>query len=192
MSLNDNKSPPVSKTLLNILDEFNNAVVSMVPILPLISNSSSLFSKPLGTVRNAPTAIVISHLHVPQLFFSSLAKSKYLTISSFSIIFILWSAGIQNPLNGQFSFIPINTHHHNHHVVSPAQISPTLFRHSSLSFIASGRSSKLHPVSSQSYCMHVRAGRPAFVRPYEGGSIGVHHLWAHPCFSSSVLRVWSV
>ena len=22
------------------------------------------------------------------------------------------------------------------------------------------------------------------------GSIGVHHLWAHPCFSSSVLHVW--
>ena len=24
------------------------------------------------------------------------------------------------------------------------------------------------------------------------GSIGVHHLWAHPCFSSSVLHVWLV
>ena len=24
------------------------------------------------------------------------------------------------------------------------------------------------------------------------GSIGVHHLWAHPCFSSSVLHVWFV
>ena len=24
------------------------------------------------------------------------------------------------------------------------------------------------------------------------GSIGVHHLWARPCFSSSVLRVWFV
>ena len=22
------------------------------------------------------------------------------------------------------------------------------------------------------------------------GSIGVHHLWAHPCFSTSVLHVW--
>ena len=55
-----------------------------------------------------------------------------------------------------------------HHVVPPARISQNLSRHSSLSFIASGRSSGLHPVSSQSCCMYVRAGRPAFVRPYEG------------------------
>ena len=44
----------------------------------------------------------------------------------------------------------------------------TLSRHFSLSFIASGRYSGLHPVSSQSCCMYVRAGRPAFARPYEG------------------------
>ena len=43
-------------------------------------------------------------------------------------------------------------------------------RHFSLSFIASGMSSGLHPVSSQSCCMYVRAGRPAFARPY----VGVH------------------
>ena len=24
------------------------------------------------------------------------------------------------------------------------------------------------------------------------GSIGVHHLWAHPCFSSNVLHVWFI
>ena len=41
-------------------------------------------------------------------------------------------------------------------------ISLTLSRHFSLSFIASGRSSRLHPVSSHSCCMYVRAGRPAF------------------------------
>ena len=39
---------------------------------------------------------------------------------------------------------------------------------SSLSSIAPGRSSGLHPVSSQSCCMYVRAGRPAFARPCEG------------------------
>ena len=37
-------------------------------------------------------------------------------------------------------------------------------------FIASGRSSGLHPVSSHSCCMYVRAGRPAFAWPY----VGVH------------------
>ena len=35
----------------------------------------------------------------------------------------------------------------------------------------------LHPVSSHSCCMYVRAGCPTFVWPY-AGSIGVHHLWA--------------
>ena len=51
-----------------------------------------------------------------------------------------------------------------------ARISLTLSRHFSLSFIASGRSSGLHPVSSHRCCMYVLAGRPAFVRPY----VGVH------------------
>ena len=60
-------------------------------------------------------------------------------------------------------------HHHHHHLVVPsAQISLTFSRHPSLSFIASGKSSGLHPVSSQSYCMLVRASRPAFARPCEG------------------------
>ena len=60
--------------------------------------------------------------------------------------------------------------HHHHHVIPLAQISQTLSRHFSLLFIASGRSSGLHPVSSHSFCMYVRAGRPAFARPY----VGVH------------------
>ena len=51
-----------------------------------------------------------------------------------------------------------------------APISLTLSRHLSLSFILSGRSSGLHPVFSHSCCMYVRAGRPAFARPYV-----VHH-----------------
>ena len=55
--------------------------------------------------------------------------------------------------------------HHHHHVVPQARISLTLFRHFSLSFVASGRSSEPHPVSSHSCWMYVRAGRPAFARP---------------------------
>ena len=46
--------------------------------------------------------------------------------------------------------IHIYTYHH-HHVVPPAQISLTLSRHFSLSFISSGRSSGLHPVSLYIY-----------------------------------------
>ena len=55
-----------------------------------------------------------------------------------------------------------------HHVGPSAQIFLTLSCHPSLSSIASGRSSRLHPVSAQSCCMSVLAGRPAFVRPCEG------------------------
>ena len=57
---------------------------------------------------------------------------------------------------------------HHHHVVQLARISLTLSLHVSLSFIASGRSSGLHPVSSHHCCMYVRAGRPAFDWPYAG------------------------
>ena len=41
-------------------------------------------------------------------------------------------------------------HHHHHHIVLAARISLTLSRHSSLSFIAPGRSSGQQPVSSHS------------------------------------------
>ena len=68
-----------------------------------------------------------------------------------------------------------------YHVVPPAQISLTLFRHFSLSFITFGRSSGLHSVSSQSSCMHVRAGHPAFAQPY----VGVHRSTS--LMSSSLL-----
>ena len=65
---------------------------------------------------------------------------------------------------------PIYIYHHHHHIVLAARISLTLFRHSSLSFIALGRSSGQQPVSSHSCWMYVRAGRPAFARP----CVGIH------------------
>ena len=67
-------------------------------------------------------------------------------------------------------YIYIYIYHHHHHVVPQARISLTLSRRFSLSFIASGKSSGLHPVSSHTCCMYARAGRPAFIRPY----VGVH------------------
>ena len=57
----------------------------------------------------------------------------------------------------------------------------TLSRHFSLSFIASGRSSGLHPVSSHGCCVYVRASRPAFAWPYAR----VHR--STPLMSSSLL-----
>ena len=66
-------------------------------------------------------------------------------------------------------YIYIYIYHH-HHVVPLARISLTLSRHFSLSFITSGRSSGLNPVSSNSCWMYVCAGRPDFARRY----VGVH------------------
>ena len=62
-----------------------------------------------------------------------------------------------------------------------AWISLTLSRHFSLSFIASGRSSNLHPVSSHSCYMYVWAVRHAFAWPY----VGVHRSTS--LMSSSLL-----
>ena len=78
--------------------------------------------------------------------------------------------------------------YHTHHVVPLARISLTLSRHFSLSFIASGRSSGLHPVSSPSCCMYVRAGRPAFAWPYAG----VHRSTSRMSSSLLLQRVWFV
>ena len=61
-------------------------------------------------------------------------------------------------------------HHHHRHFEPLPRIYLTISRHFSLSFITSGRSSGLHPISSYSFWMYVRAGRPAFARPY----VGVH------------------
>ena len=72
-------------------------------------------------------------------------------------------------------------YHHHHYVLLLARISLTLSRHFSRSFIASGRSSGPHPVSSHSCWMYVRAGRPAFARPY----VGVHRSTS--LMSSSLL-----
>ena len=71
--------------------------------------------------------------------------------------------------------------YHHHHHVPLARISLTLSRHFFLPFIASGRCSGLHPVSSQSCCIYVWAGRPAFARSY----VGVHRSTS--LMSSSLL-----
>ena len=92
-------------------------------------------------------------------------------------------------------FINIYIKYH-HHVVLVARISLTLSRHFSLSFIASGRSSGQHPVSSHSCWMYVRASRPAFARP----CVGVHKspslmsssLLLQQCHACLVRLTWIV
>ena len=92
-SLSDSKSPQVSRTLLSILAVLNNVVVWMVSTRPPTSKSSSPFRNPLVTVPNAPITIGIIFTFMFYSFFSSLARSRYLSFFSHSFSFILWSAG---------------------------------------------------------------------------------------------------
>ena len=93
-SLNDSKSPQVSRTRLSILAVLSNAVVWIVSTRPPTSKSSRLFNNPLVTVPNAPITIgtIVTFLF-HSFFFNSLARSRYLSFFSLSFRFILWSAG---------------------------------------------------------------------------------------------------
>ena len=83
--------------------------------------------------------------------------------------------------------------HHHHHIVLAARISLTLSRHSSLSFIALGRSSGQQPVSSHSCWMYVRAGRPAFARPiHKSTSLMSSSLLLQQCPACLVRLTWIV
>ena len=91
--LSDSKSPQVSRTLLSILADFNNAVVCMVSTRRPTSKSSRLFNKPLVTVPKAPIKIGIIATFMFHSFFNSLARSRYLSLFSHSFSFFLWTAG---------------------------------------------------------------------------------------------------
>ena len=82
----------VSRTLLSIQADLNNAVVWMVFTSPFIYKSSKLCINPLVTTKSTNHNWYHRHLHVPQ-FFNSLPKSWYLSIFSFSFNFTLWSTG---------------------------------------------------------------------------------------------------
>ena len=82
-------------------------------------------------------------------------------------------------------------HHHHDHEVPPARISLTLSWHSPY------HSSP--PAGLQGYTPYPhRAALCIFelvvllLLGHKSRSIGVHHSWARPCFSSSVLHVWFV
>ena len=86
--------------------------------------------------------------------------------------------------------------YHHHHVAPLSRISLTLSRHFSLAFIASGRSSALHPVSSHSCCMYVLAGHPPFARPYmevhRSTSLMSSSLLLQQCSACLVRLTWIV
>ena len=128
-------------------------------------------------------------------------KRNTLLFSSLGDIHTMWGGALSamviiigNGTDKNFSTIEFRNHHH--HVVPLARISLTLYRHFSLSFIASGRSSGLHPISSHSCWMYVCAGCTAFARPY----VGVHRstslmslsLLLQQCSACLVRLTWIV
>ena len=92
-SLNDSKSPQVSRTRFGILAVLSNAVVWIVSTRPPTSKSSRPFNNPLVIVPNAPITIGRIATFMFHSFFNSLARSRYLSFFSLSFRFILWSAG---------------------------------------------------------------------------------------------------
>ena len=64
----------------------------------------------------------------------------------------------------------LTINHHHHHLAPSVRISLIVSCHHSLSSVACGRSSGLHPLSEQSCCMYLRAGHLAFALP----CVGVH------------------
>ena len=58
--LSDSKSPQVSRTLLTILADLNNAVIWMIPASPTISNSSGSITNPLDIVPSTPITFGIT------------------------------------------------------------------------------------------------------------------------------------
>ena len=75
----------------------------MISIVLLISNSPSLMFKTLGTIPSAPITIGITVSFIFHIFVRSLARSKYLSISSLLFIFTVSLEG-KNPLDDNFVF----------------------------------------------------------------------------------------
>ena len=90
--MSESKSLQISRILLSILRDLGNAIVYMVSARPPISNSSRPFIKLLGIVLSRLITIDIIVTFMFRNFFSSLARSRYLSLFSLSFIFTLWTA----------------------------------------------------------------------------------------------------
>ena len=101
--LSDNKSPQVSRILLNIQANLNNAVIWMVSTLPLISKSSILCTNLLVTEISASikTSITVTFM---RHFFSVLKQGIGIYLSfCFPSVLTRGQLERQNPLFGRFS-----------------------------------------------------------------------------------------
>ena len=79
-SLNDDKSPQISRTLLSFLVVLNNIVVWMVSTRPPTSKSSSPFTNPFVTEPKAPITIGIIVTCVFHSFFQFPSKVEVLIL----------------------------------------------------------------------------------------------------------------
>ena len=97
--LSDSKSPQVSRTLLSILAGLNNTVVWTVSTRTVISNSSSFCTNSWVTVPTTSVTICKIVTFMFSSFFDSLARSRYLSHSSYSFNFtvVSWDSKVHNP-----------------------------------------------------------------------------------------------
>ena len=108
-SLSDSKSPQVSRTLLSILADLNNVVIWIFSTCPLISKSSSSFIDPLKIVPSAQITIGITVTFMFHGFFSSLARSWYLSFFalSFSLTLVIRNGKVHYSAGSLFIYIYI-------------------------------------------------------------------------------------
>ena len=97
LSQSDNKSDQASRTLLSILADLSRFVIWTISFLWLIFNSSSLCYKHLRPITSALTLKVIPPPTWFIVVFSSLARSKYMSILSFCFNLTQWSAIMGKP-----------------------------------------------------------------------------------------------
>ena len=105
-SSSDSKSPQVSRTLLRILADFNNAVVWMVSTFHLISKYPTPFINPSGTVPSTPITIGITVTFMFYSFFFPVLWQGPGTYFSFCFLSVLpcGQPERQSPLFGKFSY----------------------------------------------------------------------------------------
>ena len=84
-SLNDSKSPQVSRTLLCVLANLNNVVVWMVPFVLLFPTLPIFVPILLVTAPRAPITIGITVTFKLHSFFGSLARLRYLSLPIYTL-----------------------------------------------------------------------------------------------------------
>ena len=117
-SLRGNKSPQVFGTLLSILADLNNAVVSMVFTRPLISKSSSPCTYSLVIIPNASVVIGITDTFMFHCYSCSHGRSRYLPLFSLSFSFtigICRNSKVHYSAGSLFYFVD----HHKQHFLTP-------------------------------------------------------------------------